>query len=145
MIHLPVMEFPLEKLINTARAARERAYAPYSGLRVGAALLTAEGRLYNGCNIENASYGLTVCAERVALFKAVSGGEKNFAALAVIADGEEYCTPCGACRQVLLEFAPRMDVYMCNGRGEYRRQTVAELMPLAFALPPGPRCGKADE
>lgn len=134
MIHLPVMEFPVEKLINTARAARERAYAPYSNFRVGAALLTAEGRLYNGCNIENASYGLTICAERVALFKAVSNGEKNFAALAVISGGAEYCTPCGACRQVLIEFAPEMDVYMCNSRGEYKRQTVAALLPLSFYL-----------
>ncbi|MBE3586981.1 MAG: cytidine deaminase [Thermoanaerobacteraceae bacterium] len=134
MIDLPVMQFPVEKLINTARAAREKAYAPYSGFSVGAALLTQEGRLYSGCNIENASYGLSICAERVALFKAVSNGEREFAALAVIWDDREYCAPCGACRQVLAEFAPDLVVYMCNDRGDYRVQTVAGLLPEAFQL-----------
>jgi cytidine deaminase len=137
MIDLPVMQFPVEKLINTARASRERAYAPYSGFRVGAAILTAEGRLYAGCNIENASYGLTVCAERVALFKAVSNGERQFAALAVIADSEDYCTPCGACRQVLAEFGSEIKVYMCNRRGEYIVKSLAELLPLGFTLKAG--------
>ncbi|MGB9802837.1 cytidine deaminase [Desulfofundulus sp.] len=134
MIDLPVMQFPVEKLINTARASRERAYAPYSGFRVGAAILTSEGRLYTGCNIENASYGLTVCAERVALFKAVSNGERRFAALAVISDGEDYCIPCGACRQVLAEFGSEIQVYMCNHRGDYIVKTLAELLPMTFKL-----------
>lgn len=134
MINLTVMQFPVEKLINTARASRERAYAPYSGFKVGAALLTTEGRLYTGCNIENASYGLSICAERVALFKAVSNGERHFAALAVISDGDNYCTPCGACRQVLAEFGGNTEVYMCNQRGEFIRQTIAELLPLTFSL-----------
>ncbi|MDQ0286489.1 cytidine deaminase [Desulfofundulus luciae] len=137
MIDLPVMQFPVEKLINTARASRERAYAPYSGFRVGAAILTSEGRLYTGCNIENASYGLTVCAERVALFKAVSNGERHFAALAVISDSEDYCTPCGACRQVLAEFGNEIKVYMCNHHGEYIVKTLAELLPLSFKLKAG--------
>jgi len=104
LIKLPGMDFPVEKMINTARAAKEAAYAPYSGLRVGAALLTFQGRLFKGCNIENVSYGLTVCAERVALYKALSEGERQFAAMAVISDLDGFCSPCGACRQVLSEF-----------------------------------------
>lgn len=128
------MDFPVEKLIKAAGAARSRAYAPYSCFQVGAAILTAEGRYYTGCNIENVSYGLSCCAERVALFKAVSNGERNFEALAVTAGTEEYCAPCGACRQVLAEFNPGLKVYMANGRGEYRLLTVAELLPAAFVL-----------
>jgi len=126
------MDFPVEKLINAALAARERAYAPYSGFRVGAVVLTREGRCYTGCNVENASYGLSCCAERVALFKAVSSGERDFQAIAVTAGTEDFCAPCGACRQVLAEFGPHIDVYMANGRGEYRLKTAAELLPEAF-------------
>ncbi|MCL6634699.1 MAG: cytidine deaminase [Peptococcaceae bacterium] len=126
------MDFSIEKLISAAMAARERAYAPYSGFRVGAAVLTGEGRCYTGCNVENASYGLTCCAERVALFKAVSDGERSFEAMAVTAGTEDFCAPCGACRQVLAEFGPEMKVFMLNARGEYRVQTVAELLPAAF-------------
>lgn len=126
------MDFPVEKLINAAAAARERAYAPYSKFRVGAAILTKEGRYYTGCNIENVSYGLTCCAERVALFKAVSNGERDFEAIAVTAGTDDYCTPCGACRQVLAEFGGKMKVFMVNGRGEYHVQTVNELLPAAF-------------
>ncbi len=134
MIRLPKLDFPVEKLINLARAAREAAYAPYSGFRVGAALLTVRGQTYKGCNVENASYGLTTCAERVALFKAVSEGERDFAALAVIAGTEQYCVPCGACLQVLAEFNPQLKVLMCNCRGEYLERRVAELLPLAFTM-----------
>lgn len=134
MIKLPAMDFPVEKLINTARAAKEAAYAPYSRLRVGAALLTVQGCLYKGCNIENASYSLAICAERVALFKALSEGEKDICALAVISDSDEYCTPCGSCRQVLAEFGAEIKVFMCNSRGEYHVQTVARLLPLPFKL-----------
>ncbi|HOV79715.1 MAG TPA: cytidine deaminase [Bacillota bacterium] len=126
------MIFPVEKLINAAAAARERAYAPYSGFKVGAAVLTREGRYYTGCNIENASYGLTCCAERVALYKAVSNGERNFEAVAVTAGTDDYCTPCGACRQALAEFGAEIKVYMANRRGEYLLKTVAELLPEAF-------------
>lgn len=126
------MDFPVEKLINAAAAAREKAYAPYSKFRVGAAILTKEGRYYTGCNIENVSYGLTCCAERVALFKAVSNGERDFEAIAISAGTGDYCAPCGACRQVLAEFGEKMKVFMANGRGEYRVLTVAELLPAAF-------------
>lgn len=135
MIRLPKMDFPVEKLINLARAARETAYAPYSGFPVGAALLTVRGQTYKGCNVENASSGLTICAERVALFKAVSEGERDFAALAVIAGTDKYCVPCGACLQVLSEFNPQLKVFMCNCRGEYLERQVAELLPLAFSMP----------
>lgn len=130
------MDFPVEKLIKAAMAARERAYAPYSEFRVGAAILTRDGRYYTGCNIENASYSLTCCAERVALFKAVSGGERDFEAIAVTAGTEEYCTPCGACRQALAEFGGDIKVFMTNKEGDYLVQTVAELLPGAFKLPP---------
>lgn len=133
-ISLPVMEFPVEKLINAARAARERAYAPYSQFKVGAALVTPESRIYSGCNIENASYGLTVCAERVALYKAISEGDRRFVALAVIGSGNDYCRPCGACRQVLYEFAPELQVFMCNERGEFSVARLVDLLPEAFHL-----------
>ncbi len=126
------MQYTVERLIDTAAAARERAYAPYSKFRVGAAVLTKEGRCYTGCNVENVSYGLTCCAERVALFKAISDGERDFEAIAVTADTEDYCSPCGACRQVLAEFGTNIKVFMANRRGEYRMQTVGELLPSAF-------------
>jgi cytidine deaminase len=126
------MDFPIEKLIGAAAAAREKAYAPYSKFRVGAAILTKEGRYYTGCNIENASYGLTCCAERVALFKAVSNSERSFEAIAITAGTKEFCPPCGACRQALAEFGANIKVYMANEAGEYQMQTVAELLPLSF-------------
>jgi cytidine deaminase len=128
------MDFPIEKLIGAATAAREKAYAPYSNFRVGAAILTKEGRYYTGCNIENASYGLTCCAERVALFKAVSNSERSFEAIALTAGTDEFCPPCGACRQALAEFGTDIKVYMAKGAGAYRMQTVAELLPLSFTL-----------
>lgn len=125
------------ELVERARVARERAYAPYSGYRVGAALSTAGGRVFTGCNVENASYGLTVCAERVAVFAAVAAGEREFAALAVAADGPDRARPCGACLQVLHEFAPALRLLLADGRGRFEVKTVAELLPGAFRLPPG--------
>jgi len=124
--------FPIEKLINAAVAARERAYAPYSNFRVGAAILTKEGRYYTGCNVENVSYSLTCCAERVALFKAVSNGERDFEAIAITAGTDEYCAPCGACRQALAEFGAKIKVFMVNRAGDYHLRSVAELLPEAF-------------
>jgi len=121
-----------EKLIEAAGAAREHAYAPYSGFKVGAALATREGRVYSGCNVENASFGLSICAERVALFKAVSAGERDFTALALVADREDTY-PCGACRQVLAEFAPGLTVLLAS-RGGVRKTTLAELLPYGFRL-----------
>ncbi len=125
------------ELVGLALAARGNAYAPYSRYRVGAALLTTGGRVFTGCNVENGSYGLTVCAERVAVFAAVAGGERGFAALAVAADREGYCRPCGACLQVLSEFAPSLRLLLADVRGDFEVKTVAELLPGAFRFPRG--------
>mgnify|MGYP001769423503 CR=1 FL=1 len=123
-------QLPFEALITMALEARTRAYIPYSRFAVGAALLTASGKIYTGCNIENVSYGLTVCAERVAIWKAVADGETAFTALAVVtANGG---SPCGACRQVMAEFAPQMPVAIASLDGSAQITTVAGLLPAAF-------------
>ncbi len=119
-----------EDLIAKAMEAREKAHAPYSQFAVGAALLAKSGRVYTGCNVENASYGLSICAERTAVFKAVSEGERDFEAIAVVT--EKGVTPCGACRQVLLEFGDDIQVIVANGAGEYRIFGLQELLPEAF-------------
>lgn len=120
------------ELIEIARQYRENAYTPYSHFKVGAAVLTASGKFYGGCNIENSSYGLTNCAERTAIFKAVSEGEREFAALAVIADTDGPCSPCGACRQVIADFRiPR--IIMANLKGDVKTTTLGELLPFAFS------------
>lgn len=124
-----------EKLLQEALAVRERAYVPHSGFKVGAALLTASGRIFTGCNFENASLGATICAERAAVGSAVSAGEREWVALAVVADYPEPVTPCGICRQVLAEFAPDMPVIMANLDGRRRTMTVRELLPGMFQLP----------
>ncbi|MCF6092821.1 cytidine deaminase [Microaerobacter geothermalis] len=122
-----------EDIINEAKEARERAYTPYSRFKVGAALLTKDGELIKGCNIENASYGLTNCAERTALFKAVSEGKNDFAMMAVVADTDGPVSPCGACRQVIVEFCPPdMPVLLANMKGRVYETTVADLLPGAF-------------
>lgn len=122
-----------EKLMDASKIAREKAYVPYSKFQVGAALLTTDGEVIHGCNIENASFGLTNCAERTAIFKAVSEGKKNFAAIAVVADTEGPVSPCGACRQVLAEFCDKdMPVYLTNLKGNVTETTVSELLPGAF-------------
>ena len=123
----------LEKLIVAAWEARKNAYAPYSHFAVGAAVLTTDGHIYTGCNIENVSYGLTNCAERTAIFQAVAHGKREFTHLAICTDTATWTAPCGACRQVMLEFAPQMQVIMVNSRGERKQLSVAELMPDAFA------------
>ncbi len=119
-----------EELVSLALAARARAYAPYSRFAVGAALLLADGSVVTGCNVENASYGLTVCAERVALFTAVAQGKRSFQALAV-ATGPG-ASPCGACRQVLNEFAPGLTVHLADKDGRFRSTTLADLLPDSF-------------
>jgi len=129
-----------DDLIRHALAARERAYAPYSSFRVGSALLAADGSVLYGCNVENAAYGPTNCAERTALFRAISDGHApgSFAALAVVGDTPEPIAPCGVCRQVMLELcAPDMPVILANLSGEMRQTTVAALLPGAFHLPGG--------
>jgi len=119
-----------EDLVAKAMEAREKAHVPYSHFAVGAALLAKSGRIYTGCNVENASYGLSVCAERVAVFKAISEGERDFEAIAVVT--EKGVTPCGACRQVLMEFGEDIQVIVANGAGEYRVLTLQKLLPEAF-------------
>lgn len=115
-----------KELIALAAEARRKAYAPYSQYAVGAALLTASGKVYTGCNVENASYGLSVCAERTAAFQAVCDGEREFTAIAVVT--ENAGTPCGACRQVLAEFGPEMRVLVADASGDYRVYSLPELL-----------------
>ncbi len=128
------MDLTLEtigRLIAAAATAREDAYAPYSGFRVGAALMLSDGRLVVGCNVENASYGLSVCAERNAVAAAMAAGSKSLVALAVVTDSSPPSTPCGACRQVLSEFGD-MPVILANSADERTVTSVAELLPDAF-------------
>jgi cytidine deaminase len=119
-------------LLEAARAVRQNAFAPFSGFRVGAALETADGRLITGCNVENATYGLTVCAERVAVFKAVSEGERAFTRVAVVADTDAPTPPCGACRQILWEFGGDLEVILGNLSGETARYHLRDLLPHPF-------------
>jgi cytidine deaminase len=126
-------EADLERLLGEARAAQERAYAPYSRFRVGAALLAADGRVFTGANVENAAYPATICAERVALPAAVTAGAREFQALAVIGDGPGPCTPCGMCRQVLFEFAPDLLVLAAGADGALSLFRLgADLLPHGF-------------
>ncbi|HBG00364.1 MAG TPA: cytidine deaminase [Firmicutes bacterium] len=121
------------ELMGLAIKARERAYVPYSGYKVGAALLDRHGQVFTGCNIENAAYSPTNCAERTAIFKAVSEGSTEFCALAVVADSPDVVTPCGVCRQVMAEFfEPDTPVFLGNLRGEMAETTFQELLPGAF-------------
>ena len=124
----------MTELARQAMAARRQAFAPYSGFLVGAAVETTDGTIYTGCNIENASYGLTVCAERVAIWKAISEGVPPgaFRAIAIAADSPHPTPPCGACRQILAEFAPQATVTLINLQGVTREFTVAELLPESF-------------
>ena len=122
-----------QELLSAALSARERAYAPYSKFLVGAAVLAKSGKIYTGCNIENASYGLTVCAERNALFSAVGAGEREFTALCVVGDTEAPISPCGACRQVMAEFkVPR--IILANLKDDVKEYTLEELLPYGFSL-----------
>lgn len=125
-------ELETQKLMDCAIKARENAYSPYSHFAVGAALLCEDGTLFEGCNIENASYGLTNCAERTAIFKAVSEGHTKFKALAVVADTEGPCAPCGACRQVMAEFKIPL-IIMRNLMGNIKIVTIEELLPFSFS------------
>lgn len=121
------------ELVKLAKEAKERAYAPYSGFRVGAALVTNTGKIYTGVNIENASFGATNCAERTAVFKAVSDGENKITSIAIASDSKDYVFPCGICRQVLCEFADDHLKIICSSQnGGYRIYTLGELLPGAF-------------
>jgi cytidine deaminase len=118
--------------MDAARAVREHAHADYSGFKVGAAVETADGTIVTGCNIENATYGLTVCAERVAIFKAISEGHREFRRMVVVAPPEAPTPPCGACRQVLWEFAGDLELILANVKGETGRHRMSELLPQPF-------------
>jgi len=122
----------MKKLISKAKEARKKAYAPYSGFKVGAALEAKNGKIYTGSNVENASYAVTCCAERTALVKAVSEGVKSFRRIAIVADTKEPCPPCGVCRQALYEFAPKLEVIMANTRGQAEVISLGELLTCAF-------------
>jgi cytidine deaminase len=124
-----------KELLATARKARAKAYAPYSNFHVGAAVLASSGRIFSGCNVENASYGLTCCAERNAIFAMVGAGEKTIREILVIGESKEFLPPCGACRQVIAEFAaPAVKVHMANRQGACLTTTVGELVPFIFHL-----------
>lgn len=121
-------------LIASAKKARNRAYAPYSKFKVGAALLTASGKVYTGCNVENASYGLTICAERVAATKAISEGEKDFRALAIAGEKGKKIVPCGACLQFLVEFSSSLVILTDAGKNGFTKRTISQLIPNPFSL-----------
>jgi cytidine deaminase len=121
-----------DPLASAALAARENAHAPYSHFRVGAALEDAAGRVHTGCNVENATYGLTLCAERVAVFKAISEGARQFQRIAIAADTETLTPPCGACRQILWEFCGDIEITLLNPRGKSETLQLKDLFPRAF-------------
>ncbi len=122
----------ISALIDAAKKARLNARAPHSGFKVGAALETREGMIFGGCNVENSTYGLTVCAERVAIWKALSEGESDFRRIAIVADSETLTPPCGACRQIIWEYCGDIDVHLSNLKGKKARYRFSELFPLPF-------------
>lgn len=121
-----------QKLIETAKTARLQSVAPFSNFLVGAAVKTEAGKVYTGCNVESASYGLTVCAERVAIWKALSEGERQFSELAIVADTDSLTPPCGTCRQIIHEFCKNATIVLANLRGETQTCSIKELLPRAF-------------
>lgn len=122
-----------EKLVEIAKEARENSYSPFSNFKVGAALLTKSGNVYKGCNVENSAYGPSNCAERTAVFSAVANGERDFVAIAIVGgDCQDYCYPCGVCRQVLVEFNPDIDVIVSNGKNEILVHKIKDLLPNYF-------------
>lgn len=124
-----------QELVQKAIDAKQKAMPTYSNFHVGAALLTKSGKIYLGANIENASYGLTICAERTAAFNAILEGEREFEAIAIAGDSDDYISPCGACRQVLMELCGKdLSVYMVNSKGEYKLSTMEDLLPYSFNL-----------
>ena len=120
------------ELVELAFTMLERSYSPYSHFPVGAALEGADGKVYTGCNVENAAYGSCICAERTALVKAVSEGCQSFRRLAVVGNGDDYCWPCGSCRQMLYEFAPELEILVARGDHDFIKTTLRELMPHGF-------------
>ena len=122
----------VRNLVELAKKARKNAYSPYSGVKIGAAVLTSRKRVFSGCNIENASYGLSCCAERTAIFKAVSEGSSDIVAIAIVGDSAEFTTPCGACRQVMIEYNPKMRVLRRGLDGSATDSTAESLLPSSF-------------
>jgi cytidine deaminase len=122
----------MDPLVAAARAVRENAVAPFSHFKVGAALETADGAIVTGCNVENATYGLTICAERVAVFKALSEGYRAFRRVAIVADTDQLTPPCGACRQILWEFGGNLEVVLANLKGRNEKHRLADLLPHPF-------------
>ena len=122
----------INELINKAKNAREHSYSPYSRFKVGAALKTKNGMVFTGCNIENSSYGLSICAEREAIFKAISAGERDLDTIAIVTDSNKLITPCGACRQVMWEFSKDMTVIVANLKGEKKEFKIKELLAHPF-------------
>ncbi len=123
-----------EELLKRAREAQKNAYAPYSSFQVGAALLSTRGKVYTGSNVENSSYGLSICAERVAVFKAVNAGERDFTLLAIVSSGQGYVFPCGACLQVLAEFSPEMKLIITDEKDHYKEYALQDMLPQIFSL-----------
>ncbi|QGT99982.1 Cytidine deaminase [Candidatus Syntrophocurvum alkaliphilum] len=123
-----------QRLIKEALTQRLNAYAPYSGFKVGAALLTSKGEIYTGANVENSSYGLTVCAERIAIFKAVTEGETEFMAIGIAGSGEGYTFPCGACLQVIAEFAKDINIIVVDDSNNIVEYALKDMLPQAFSL-----------
>ncbi len=141
-IHFQELSKLDKELIEEAIKAKNRSYSPYSKFRVGSSLLTADGEIYTGCNIENISFSPTVCAERTAIFKAVSEGKLNISKIAVAVDDKNYCTPCGVCRQVMSEFcSEKMRIFLVNGNNEVVSVSFGELFPGTFQ--PDSKIGKA--
>lgn len=124
-------EKSLERLIKKAEKSMKLAIAPYSGFKVGASVLTKKDKIHTGCNIENPSLMLSICAERVAILKALSEGERSFRAMAIVSNGKGYCYPCGSCRQLLLEFAKDIDIYLVSAGG-IKKYSLNDFLPLAF-------------
>jgi cytidine deaminase len=126
----------VDKMLEKAREVMQFAYAPYSNFKVGACIRAEDGSLHVGCNIENASYGLALCAEASAIAALISSGHKEIHEILVIGSGDFYCSPCGACRQRLYEFSVKnhIPVYMCNSKGEYQQSSMSELLPFGFNL-----------
>ena len=122
----------MEELVEAAKRVRENAFAPYSNFKVGSAVISEDGKIFSGCNVESASFGLTICAERVAIWKAVSEGESELAGIAVVADTEELTPPCGVCRQIIWEFCGDVPVILANLKGDVEKILISELLPRAF-------------
>jgi cytidine deaminase len=127
------MNIDFQELMNNAKEAAKNSYSPFSRFAVGAAVITPSGKIYKGCNVENSSFGLTNCAERTAIFKAVSEGEREIRAVAIYSPNADSCYPCGACRQVMVELAPQMEVLLINQEGKQIFTTVEKLMPYSFS------------